>query len=405
MPNNPLNLYTSQILQDELAKQAREKPGQLTLDEAHLAQLLGLVNEERGPRSPLPGIQRQKLTDPAFINLLVDKGWLVAAGKDGKLHPTAHSRRAVLGLLKPNTSIQLVLGSLTELSISALYSAEGYRKDALVIYTHKTEEDRYVVHPALSPSDLSDALLAHLLIGPREGLGFEFSLMQRPMLAYLAVLDLVYTRRMEAKLRAELMPQLNFSTADLLARFPEIAGVGEPHRPGIVHRLDVGTSGLLAVARTQRAYHSLVDALAARDVGRVYRALVWGHLANPVGVVDAPIGRDHRDAMRMAVVVDGKPARTRYRVLREYRTPTESSALECRLETGRTHQIRVHLAAIGHPVVGDGAYGGIRTGITPPRPFLHAAALELVHPVTGEVLQFHSPLPADLADVEAALGT
>ncbi|MFZ2441447.1 MAG: pseudouridine synthase, partial [Ilumatobacteraceae bacterium] len=118
-----------------------------------------------------------------------------------------------------------------------------------------------------------------------------------------------------------------------------------------------------------------------------------------------PIGRDHRDAMRMAVVVDGKPARTRYRVLREYRTPTESSALECRLETGRTHQIRVHLAAIGHPVVGDGAYGGIRTGITPPRPFLHAAALELVHPVTGEVLQFHSPLPADLADVEAALGT
>ncbi|MDP2290918.1 MAG: RluA family pseudouridine synthase [Actinomycetota bacterium] len=191
----------------------------------------------------------------------------------------------------------------------------------------------------------------------------------------------------------------------LLARFPEIATVGEPHRPGIVHRLDVGTSGLLAVAHTQRAYHSLVDALAARDVGRVYRTLVWGHLANPVGVVDAPIGRDHRDAMRMAVVVDGKPARTRYRVLREYRTPTEASALECRLETGRTHQIRVHLAAIGHPVVGDGAYGGVRTGITPPRPFLHAAALELVHPVTGEALEFSSPLPDDLAAVEAALGT
>lgn len=191
----------------------------------------------------------------------------------------------------------------------------------------------------------------------------------------------------------------------LLAHFPEIASVGEAHRPGIVHRLDVGTSGLLAVARTQRAYHSLVDALAARDVGRVYRALVWGHLANPVGVVDAPIGRDHRDAMRMAVVVDGKAARTRYRVLREYRTPTEASALECRLETGRTHQIRVHLAAIGHPVVGDGAYGGVRTGITPPRPFLHAAALELVHPVSGEALEFSSPLPDDLADVEAALSS
>ena len=189
----------------------------------------------------------------------------------------------------------------------------------------------------------------------------------------------------------------------LLAHFPEIAGVGEAHRPGIVHRLDVGTSGLLAVARTQRAYHSLVDALAARDVGRVYRTLVWGHLDNPIGVVDAPIGRDHRDAMRMAVVVDGKPARTRYRLLREYRTPTEASSLECRLETGRTHQIRVHLAAIGHPVVGDGAYGGIRSGIHPPRPFLHAAALELAHPVSGEALEFFSPMPADLADIEAAL--
>lgn len=191
----------------------------------------------------------------------------------------------------------------------------------------------------------------------------------------------------------------------LLARFPEIAGVGETHRPGIVHRLDVGTSGLLAVARTQRAYHALVDALASRDVGRVYRTLVWGHLANPVGVVDAPIGRDHRDAMRMAVVVDGKAARTRYRVLQEYRRPTEASSLECRLETGRTHQIRVHLAAIGHPVVGDGTYGGIRSGIMPARPFLHAAALELLHPVTGEDLTFSSPMPTDLADVEAALGT
>lgn len=189
----------------------------------------------------------------------------------------------------------------------------------------------------------------------------------------------------------------------LLAHFPEIATVGESHRPGIVHRLDVGTSGLLAVARTERAYHSLVDALKARSVGRVYRALVWGHLANPVGVVDAPIGRDHRDAMRMAVVVDGKPARTRYRVLHEFRTPTDASTLECRLETGRTHQIRVHLAAIGHPVVGDGTYGGVRSGIESPRPFLHAASLELVHPVTGEALTFHSPLPDDLAAVEAGL--
>jgi 23S rRNA pseudouridine1911/1915/1917 synthase len=189
----------------------------------------------------------------------------------------------------------------------------------------------------------------------------------------------------------------------LLARYPEIAGVGEFHRPGIVHRLDVGTSGLMVVARTQLAYHSLVDALASRDVGRVYRTLVWGHLDNPIGVIDAPIGRDHRDPMRMSVVVDGKPARTRYRVLGAYRTPAAVSSLECRLETGRTHQIRVHLSAIGHPVVGDGQYGGIRSAIDSPRPFLHAAGLELVHPVTREELVFHSPLPADLEAVAALL--
>lgn len=190
----------------------------------------------------------------------------------------------------------------------------------------------------------------------------------------------------------------------LLARFPELVGVGESHRPGIVHRLDVGTSGLLAVARTQLAYHVLVDALANRDVGRIYRALVWGHLANSHGVVDAPIGRDHRDPTRMAVVVDGKPSRTRYRVLHEYRVPTATSTLECRLDSGRTHQIRVHLSAIGHPVVGDPTYGGVRPGVPSPRPFLHAAVLELDHPVTHEPLRFESPLPADLAAVEASLG-
>lgn len=189
----------------------------------------------------------------------------------------------------------------------------------------------------------------------------------------------------------------------LLAQFPEIASVGESHRPGIVHRLDVGTSGLLAVARTERAYHALVAMLAAHDVGRVYRALVWGRPDNQNGVIDAPIGRDIRDPMKMAVVVAGKAARTHYRVLHEYVTPTAAAALECRLETGRTHQIRVHLAAIGHPVVGDASYGGVRTGISPQRPFLHAAALELSHPVTGEALQFASELPKDLADVEAAL--
>ena len=191
----------------------------------------------------------------------------------------------------------------------------------------------------------------------------------------------------------------------LLARYPEIVGIGEPHRPGIVHRLDIGTSGLMVVARSVRAYHSLVYALAQRDVTRVYRTLVWGHLANPSGVIDAPIGRDHRDPMRMAVVVDGKSARTRYHLLVAYSTPADASALECRLESGRTHQIRVHLAAIGHPVVGDGTYGGIRHGISTPRPFLHAAQLAFVHPISGEPMSFAAALPDDLAAVEAQLTT
>ena len=191
----------------------------------------------------------------------------------------------------------------------------------------------------------------------------------------------------------------------LLARYPELAGIGEPHRPGIVHRLDIGTSGLMVVARSVRAYHLLVYALSQREVTRLYRTLVWGHLANPTGVIDAPIGRDHRDPMRMAVVVDGKSARTRYHVVSAYRTPAEASGLQCRLESGRTHQIRVHLAAIGHPVIGDGTYGGVRHAVIAPRPFLHAAELAFVHPGTGESLSFTSPLPDELVAVESQFTT
>jgi 23S rRNA pseudouridine1911/1915/1917 synthase len=185
----------------------------------------------------------------------------------------------------------------------------------------------------------------------------------------------------------------------VLASYPEVARVGDPMRPGIVHRLDVGTSGLMVVARSDRAYQSLVAALAARTVTRAYHALVWGHLESPNGLIDAPIGRDHRDPMRMAVVIDGKPARTRYRTIANYRDPAEVAELECRLESGRTHQIRVHLGATGHPVVGDGAYGGIRSGVSSPRPFLHAAELAFVHPRTGDTVTFTSELPDDLRKV------
>ena len=190
----------------------------------------------------------------------------------------------------------------------------------------------------------------------------------------------------------------------ILARFPDLAAVGDPLRPGIVHRLDVGTSGLMIVARSQQAYDVLVAALAARTIVRSYRTLVWGHLESANGLIDAPIGRDHRDPLRMAVVIDGKPARTRYRTVHSFSRPAEVAELECQLETGRTHQIRVHLAAAGHPVVGDGAYGGIRSAVSSPRPFLHAAKLGFKHPVTSEQMSFEAPLPDDLVAVLATLG-
>jgi 23S rRNA pseudouridine1911/1915/1917 synthase len=184
----------------------------------------------------------------------------------------------------------------------------------------------------------------------------------------------------------------------LLFRFPEIAGVGDAARPGIVHRLDRDTSGLMLVARSAAAYDALVAALAARAVERRYRALVWGRPEADRGVVDAPIGRSVRRPTRMAVREAGREARTGFTVVRAYDDPVVS-LLECRLETGRTHQIRVHLQAIGHPVVGDAAYGGRRPAIALDRPFLHAEHLAFTHPVTGAPMAFDDPLPEDLQKI------
>jgi 23S rRNA pseudouridine1911/1915/1917 synthase len=189
----------------------------------------------------------------------------------------------------------------------------------------------------------------------------------------------------------------------LLARYPEIASVGDPARPGIVHRLDKGTSGLLVIARSERAYESLVSQLAGRTASRGYVALVWGHVDPPQGVVDAPIGRSDREPTKMAVSAHGREARTHYARTAAFREPRPTSLLSCHLETGRTHQIRVHLAAIGHPVVGDDRYGGARAPLHVDRPFLHAATLAFDHPATGERLEFSSPLPDDLAAVLATL--
>lgn len=191
----------------------------------------------------------------------------------------------------------------------------------------------------------------------------------------------------------------------LLARFPDLADAGagdDPSRPGVVHRLDAGTSGLLMVARTADAHRSLVSQLQERTVERLYLALVVGHVESPAGMVDAPLGRSGADATRMAVRPDGREARTRYEVEQRYDEPVPCTVVRCKLETGRTHQIRVHMAAIGHPVVGDPRYGSSR-GLRSPRPFLHAFRLSFDHPATGERLTFTSALPPDLEAVRAGL--
>jgi 23S rRNA pseudouridine1911/1915/1917 synthase len=175
---------------------------------------------------------------------------------------------------------------------------------------------------------------------------------------------------------------------------------GAAYRPGIVHRLDKDTSGLMVVARDETTLAHLAAQMKRHSTIKRYLALVEGHMPVPEGVIEAPIGRDPRQRQRMALVSvagGGREARTRFRVLREHKG---RSLLELQLETGRTHQIRVHLAGVGHPVVGDATYGGPQAP-RPPRLFLHAAHLEFEHPATRAWMVFDAPLPPDLATFQA----
>jgi 23S rRNA pseudouridine1911/1915/1917 synthase len=178
----------------------------------------------------------------------------------------------------------------------------------------------------------------------------------------------------------------------LASRYPELAGIGEPGRPGIVHRLDKDTSGLMVIARNENAYRRLVQMFKNRLVKKSYMALLLGRLTPEKGCIDAPVGRHPSRRQVMAIVDGGRPAITRYRVTGFY---GNWSLVEAVPETGRTHQIRVHFAAIGFPVAGDRVYGSAIPGLG--RQFLHAAKLDFAHPDSGNIMAFHSPLPADLS--------
>ena len=183
----------------------------------------------------------------------------------------------------------------------------------------------------------------------------------------------------------------------LLFHLKNLSGIGGALRPGIVHRLDKDTSGLLLVAKNDAAHAALSDALKARTIHKTYRAVARGAFKEPTGVVEAPIGRSPKDRKKMAIVPDGRYARTEYRVLEPLRGAT---LVDVNLITGRTHQIRVHFASIGHPLLGDPLYGGKNQ---PPvgRLMLHARRIEFTHPTTGQPMVFEAPEPPEfLQEVE-----
>jgi 23S rRNA pseudouridine1911/1915/1917 synthase len=183
----------------------------------------------------------------------------------------------------------------------------------------------------------------------------------------------------------------------LMGRGGELSPGATPDRAGIVHRLDKETSGLLIVAKTERAHRILSSAIAARRVKRRYAVMIWGHLDDDLLTVEKPLARDPRDRKRMAIVNNGRQARTDFVRLARF---GPGDLLRAHLHTGRTHQIRVHLASVGHPVMGDDVYGGGGgrriAGLAPKRHFLHAAWLQLNHPITGTPMDIRSLLPDDL---------
>ncbi|MBN1976705.1 MAG: RluA family pseudouridine synthase [Anaerolineae bacterium] len=182
----------------------------------------------------------------------------------------------------------------------------------------------------------------------------------------------------------------------LLAHWPQLADVGGADRAGIVHRLDKDTSGLILVAKDEATHTALQRQFKRRQVSKTYLALVEDRVQHSEGVIEASVGRDKRQRKKMAVMRSGREAQTTYRAIEYFAGHT---LLEVHPHTGRTHQVRVHLAWLGYPIVGDTVYGHRRQPLLKSRHFLHAARLRFTHPVTGEEVEFEAPLPEKLADV------
>lgn len=182
----------------------------------------------------------------------------------------------------------------------------------------------------------------------------------------------------------------------LLSHCKDLSGINGVMRPGIVHRIDKDTSGIIVIAKNDFAHNALAEQLKEHTMTRVYYALVEGIIKDDEGIIDAPLGRHPVEKIKISVVKNGKKAVTHYKVIKRYKTHT---LVECRLETGRTHQIRVHMAYIGHPVVGDPVYGYKKQRFKLNGQLLHAKKLGFVHPVTKQYMEFDSPLPEHFVKV------
>ena len=184
----------------------------------------------------------------------------------------------------------------------------------------------------------------------------------------------------------------------VMALCPDITGVGEDNRPGIVHRLDMDTSGVIVVAKNDRSHRSLSDQFKNRTVTKKYLALVEGNMYQKKAIIDGPIGRDPHNRKKMAIIENGRDAKTEYAVDERF---AQFDWLSVKPKTGRTHQIRVHLCSLGHPVAGDILYGNRVAGLD--RQFLHAESLSLSHPINNNLMEFTSPLPQDLLKFKHSL--